>query len=188
MPAVNFFATSTTATASNAACSGRSLGTGRIGYTAIQTTGTGGSGTLTMTGSETNVVHFNLRCTVDADVSWNGGDWTIRFEITAANMNITITEIHICRLNSSNVNQATMGSATGLSISLGSTGVKSQVVTTSAQTPSVGDKVEIMIVMSNGSMNNQSYDFSVNGLTQNSPFTTPETRRKAISMGHPFHL
>lgn len=86
-------------------------------------------------------------------------------------MNLTITEIHICRVDSSCVNQATLGSATGLSISLGSTGVKSQNVTQgSSASPSVGDLVLIVFVGSNGAMSDQNINISPD---QNidSPFT-----------------
>jgi hypothetical protein len=105
-----------------------------------------------------------------AGTSWDGGTWTVRVNVTTANMNLSITAIYICRVDSGCANQATIGSATGLSISLSSTGVKSQTVTGSAQTPGVGDKVVVLIGIANGAMSTQSVVFT-NDQNIDSPFT-----------------
>jgi hypothetical protein len=74
-------------------------------------------------------------------------------------MNLTLSSVFICRVNSADVNQATIGSATGLGISLGTTGVKTVNVTGTAQTPNVGDYINIVMVYTNGAMTSQSFQF-----------------------------
>ena len=93
----------------------------------------------------------------DTGTSGDSGTWTVRLNITTANMNLSIIAIDICRVNSSCVNQESIGSATGLSISLGTTGVKSQNVTGSAVTLAAGDKVVIVFHVANGAMSGQSF-------------------------------
>ena len=106
----------------------------------------------------------------DAGTTGSSGTWTVRLNVTTGNMNLSITAVHICRVNSSGVSQETIGSATGLSISLSSTGVKSQDVTGSAVTLAAGDLVTIVFTVVNGAMSNQSFFWTPN---QNidSPFT-----------------
>lgn len=111
-----------------------------------------------------------FKCVVGAGVSWDAGTWTTRINITTANMNITATAVYICRVDSSGNNQATIGSATGLSISFGSTGVKSQDVTGSGQTPSVGDVVWVVYELTNGAMSAQAFSHTPTQLID-SPFT-----------------
>jgi hypothetical protein len=138
--------------------------------------GTAGSSEVSLgwLSSQTDLGPVGFKITPAAGTTWAAGNWTVRFNVTTANMNITITDIFICRVNSSDVNQATIGSATGLSISLGTTGVKSQVISGSAQSPSVGDVVMVMILGDNGSMSSQVAGFTPN---QNidSPFTGATT-------------
>lgn len=133
--------------------------------------GTAGSTPLTpsVIGAATGWI-TNFQVIIASGTSWNAGTWTWRLNVTSANMNLTITEVYLCRLNSGHVNQATIGSATGLSISLGSTGVKSGTISGAAQTPGAGDFVKFIIVVSNGSMSSQSFTILPN---QNidSPFT-----------------
>lgn len=107
---------------------------------------------------------------VPGTVTGDSGTWTVRLNVTTANMNLSISEIYICRVNSSCVNQETIGSATGLSISLGSTGVKTQTVTGSAVTLGAGDIVTVVFKIVNGAMTDQSFNFTPD---QNidSPFT-----------------
>lgn len=137
--------------------------------------------------SDTNVKTILFQIPVNAGVSWNAGTWTVRFNVTTANMNITVTEIYVCRQTTAGAD-FTIGSATGLSISCGATGVKSQAVTGAAQTPSVGDEVYVVIIASNGSMTAQSFSITPN---QNidSPFTEPDPdpRRKPVNVSQAVH-
>ena len=58
--------------------------------------------------------HWHFECIVPSGATWASGTWTIRFRVSSGNMSLTWDTAHICRVNSSNVNQATIGSATGL--------------------------------------------------------------------------
>lgn len=153
-------------TSSNAFCSSASSGIRSGGPSRLCTVGgTAGSAPVAfgLGGEETNSIFGGagaahagvLELTVPAGASWDAGDWTVRLNVTTTNMNMTITSCAVCRLNSSDVNQATIGETTGLSISLGSSGVKTITVAGSAQTPSVGDKVVILFGGDNSSMSAQ---------------------------------
>jgi hypothetical protein len=84
---------------------------------------------------------------------WAAGDYVVRLNVTSANANITWTGTFICRLNSANVNQATIGSLTGQTTSLSATGVKTHTVSGSAQTPTAGDKIYAVLVFNSGGAN-----------------------------------
>ena len=114
---------------------------------------------------------------IPAGTSGDSGTWTIRLNITTANMNLTVTKIYVCRVNSSCTNQETIGSATGLSISLGTTGVKTQTVSGSAVTLAAGDKVVIVFVLSNGAMSDQIARWG-NDQNIDSPFSVVVDRRQ----------
>lgn len=134
--------------------------------------GTAGTSTpqIAAQSSESNIIGAQFEIQPSASTTWNSGTWTVRINITTANMNLTWTAVYICRVNSSCTNQATIGSATGLNISLGTTGVKSTTVSGSAQTPSAGDIVLVLLLISNGAMSLQTANLTAN---QNidSPFT-----------------
>ena len=152
------------------ACSGLTAGF-PVGYTAINCTvgGTAGTGVDDPTvASSATAAEVALKLDVPAGTSWDAGDYTVRMNVTTANMNLTISSIYLCRVDSACTNQATIGSATGLSISLASTGVVSQVVTGSAQTPSVGDFILIVLGLTNGAMSSQQVVF-----TQDQNIDTP---------------
>lgn len=105
-----------------------------------------------------------------AGTGWAAGTWTVRLNVTTGSAAAcTWTDTYVCRTNSSDVSQATIGSLTGQSIAINTTGVKSMNVTGSAQTPSAGDKVYIVLLFNSPSANQQ---FSVQ-FNQNidSPFT-----------------
>lgn len=174
--AITFTQTDTNSSVCNsstelAACSGR---TGGVNSAKVASVG-GTAGTVavseTAVGSASNVVECGFALTIPAGTTGDSGTWTTRLNITTANMNLTITEIHVCRANSSCTNQESIGSATGLSISLGSTGVKSQNVTGGAVTLAADDLVTVVYVISNGAMTDQTFQYTPN---QNidSPFTT----------------
>lgn len=140
-----------------ASCSGRSTtanGSGLIECTVGGTSG-GVASLPSLQSSESNVQGLSFICIPTAGATGDSGTWTVRVNVTTANMNLTITEVYICRHNSSGVFQEAIGSATGLSISLGTTGVKSQNVTGSAVTLAAGDLAVISISVSNGAMSTQ---------------------------------
>ena len=162
----------------NGACSADSYCTGLIGSMfgtrILATAASGGSsgGTESVRTLEPGTDQFGgfIEITPDAGVTWDAGTWTIRLNVTTSNMNHTWASVHICRVNSSCVNQESLGSASSLGISLGTTGIKSANVTGSAATPGAGDKILIVLGFSTSSMNEQISDYTMN---QNidSPFT-----------------
>lgn len=174
--AINFTQTDTAGDCDAVAayCSGRPVGSVILSSNDRQCTdgGTAGTGSniIQLGGSETDVVGALFTCGVDADVSWDAGNWTVRLNVTSANMNITWSRVAICRVNSSCVNQNSIANVGSLGISLGSTGIKSTTVSGSAQTPSVGDKVVIVFGFTNSSMSSQQFTITPD---QNidSPFT-----------------
>lgn len=137
---------------------------GTSGSTQQTRTVAAGTGTV----GSTRCVYFVCKLSVNSGVVWNSGTWTWRINITTANMNLTITDVFICRVNSSNVSQATIGSTSGLSTSIGSTGVISGTISGSSQTPGVGDYVVLIIAFTNSSMSTQNF-----GVTPNQNIDTP---------------
>src|SRR5574341_118548 len=124
--------------------------------------GTAGSTpvTLGLGGSVVNAGGVAWYCIVASGVTWAAGTWTVRMNVTTANMNMTWTKCFLCRVNSANVNQETLGSVTGLAISLSTTGVKTATITGSAATPSAGDSVAVVIVVDNAAMTAQTFDYT----------------------------
>lgn len=168
---VSFNQTDTTFTNGNsAACSGKAKDP-----TAIQKTatvgGTLGSTPATATADANNKWAVQFKCVVPAGATWNAGTWTWRINVTNANTNITLTDVFICRVNSSNVSQATIGSNSSLAVDFGTTGVKSGTITGLVQTPAVGDYVNIVFVFDKAGMGNESFDITPNQVID-SPITT----------------
>lgn len=134
--------------------------------------GTAGSSPVSVqfTSSATNGFGVLFLCTVPSGSSWDSGTWTVRLNVTTANMNFTWTECYVCRANSSCVSQETLGSNTAVGQSLGTTGVKSTTVSCSAATPAAGDLLTVILIFSNAAMSTQSFSLTPN---QNidSPFT-----------------
>ena len=180
----------------SAACSGTVEKAGCSGRTSSITSavdleclvgGTAGTVPITagITSGGTNLCFVFFACVVPAGTSGDSGTWTTRLNVTTANMNLTVTEIYVCRASSDCTNQETIGSATGLSISLGSTGVKTQTVSGSAVTLSAGDLVTVVYVGTNGAMTDQTIQFTPD---QNidSPFTEPAPDRRQPPVNRSF--
>lgn len=99
-----------------------------------------------------------------ANVDWLAGTLTVPLNITTANANVTLDSCYVCRLNSSNVSQATLGSLTSIGTVMSSTGVQTLNVTVSAQpTAASTDKVYVVIC------------FTTPGTTQNISMTPNQT-------------
>ena len=93
--------------------------------------------------------------------SWEAGDWVVRFNLTTANSLITLQEIHVCRFNSSCVNQGSVGSLTGIGEGWGSTGVKTHTITGSADVGGVFDNAYIIAVFDAGGVHgNQAFSIT----------------------------
>ncbi len=129
------------------------------------------SNPIGMDASASRKIAVGWSYTPGGSVSWNAGTWVVKLEISTANGNCTWTDCFICRTNSSNVNQATIGSATGINQGLGSTGVKtSPSISGAAQTPNAGDKVWIILAFSNTQGTIQTFNYKSSQVIS-SPFT-----------------
>src|SRR5688572_15417660 len=135
--AISYTQTNTAmACAEQAYCTGTVNTTSTLLRKQAQAGGTPGTveTTLLMAGSATARRGVHWEIVPAAGVSWDAGTWTIRFNVTTANMNVVISAIYLCRVSSGCVNQATIGSATGLALSMGTVGVVSQNISGAAQT------------------------------------------------------
>lgn len=128
--------------------------------------------TVTVDSSAADLACAWFELDVSAGVSWDGGTWTVRLNVTTSNHQVALDAIYICRVNSSCTNQATIGSVTALADNLGSTGVRSHNVTGSAQSPSAGDKVIVVLLFDNMQAMPQDIGFTPSEIIT-SPFTPP---------------
>lgn len=171
--ATSFQETDTAVTTALAAfCSALSLSTGTTDAQDASVGGAAGTShsfSVQKSGARAIAVGFELP--VASGSTWAAGTWTVRLNITTANSALTLEDIFICRVNSSGVSQATIGSLSSIAASLGATGVISKSITGAAQTPSAGDKVYIVFSFTNSnSMTTQSAAFTADQLID-SPFT-----------------
>ena len=102
--------------------------------------------------------------------SWPAGLYTVRINITTANVNLAWRETFICRTAGAGVcgNLATVGSLLGQNISLGAVGVKVMTVSGALITPNENDQLYVVCVMSNSAVMSQSAS-----MTPNQLFVTP---------------
>src|SRR4030095_14560349 len=164
------------------ACSGAVLIGGGQEQECLCTVGGTAGGAVVVDGSQFDAgagqagVMFEIAPT---NTIWAAGSWTVRLNVTTLNTTVTWTDTYICRLNSANVSQATIGSLTVQTTSLSTTGVKTHTVTGAAQTPAAGDKVYIVLVF-NCTGANQTLGVTFN---QNidSPFEVPTPLTPAFS-------
>jgi len=173
--AFSYTPTSTAGAAVAAYCSGLTVDSGPIARKAV----TGGTAdtaeTVTIAASATNLIEYGYEIDPTATTVWAGGTWTINLNVTtAAATGTTWSEVYICRLNSSNVNQATIGSNTSVGVSVTSTGNKSTTVTGSAQTPNPGDKVYIVLAFTNSKTSTHTLGVTPAGNDIVSPFIEGE--------------
>jgi hypothetical protein len=151
--ALPFQQTDTADSAPRAAyCSGLSINMDTTGRQASYQ-GTPGTGTygVQLSANAKNLAAYWNQILIPAGTAWNAGIWTISIDVTRGGSGVTLSSAYLCRVNSSNVNQATIGSATGLSIDMSTTGVKTFPIAGTAQTPASGDFVELVIGLSNSS-------------------------------------
>jgi hypothetical protein len=135
--------------------------------------GSAGTSTYTIQTSN-NSTQWGLqhKLTIPSGTTWNAGTWTVKLQVgSTGNNNVTLSHVYICRVNSSNVSQATIGSATpGTTVSANS--LITVNITGSAQTPSSGDYVNIVYVFANTVGTPSTLSFTVKSdQIINSPFT-----------------
>lgn len=134
--------------------------------------------TITIAASQADDNEFSFEWAVPAGYTWGAGNWTINVAFTTGNMDVTWESCFICRVNSSCVNQATIGSATGLGLAT-TTNPQSTVISGSAQTPGAGDKVIITLGFSNA---NTMFSRTV-GITPSQTIASPFTAPSAFNAG-----
>ncbi len=95
------------------------------------------------------------------DTTWETGNYVVRLNVTTAFPNAsTWDSTYVCRCNSAGVNQATVGSLTGQTTDLATTGVKTHTVSGSSQSANAGDRIYIVLVLKQGSQNPQNLSFT----------------------------
>lgn len=139
-----------------AACSGRSLSAGTNGSVHAATDAVPDIGLIncSLPISTSNVILWSIACVVPSGVNQIDAQ-TIAVNWRQASQSggtPTLNEIHLCRLNSGCTNQNSLGSVTGLSTALGSTGLLTQNLSVaSAQTVTPGDVLLFVFVCTNAS-------------------------------------
>ena len=85
------------------------------------------------------------------ETSWAAGTWGINIDITSGNASLILDTIVVCRLNSSDVSQATVGQLLGIGQMMGA-GQSLHNITGAAQgSTGVGDKFVVLIAITNTS-------------------------------------
>lgn len=105
--------------------------------------------TVTMDGDSAghSLINFNSDTTEPNSASWEAGDWTVRIEITTANMNMDIIRIYVCRVNSAGVSQAEIW--VDSTQTFVTTGVKTVTNAGGAQTANATDVIEVVFECAN---------------------------------------
>jgi len=151
--------------AAAAMCSGATLGS----VTAARKATAGGaagstSTTVTIGGLSINraCVFFESAVNEPNQTSWASGNYVIRLNISvAAGALGQWIETWVCRCNSAGTNQATVGSLTGQTTDISTTGVKTHTVSGSAQTANASDQVYFVLVFNrNAAKGGSSFQFT----------------------------
>lgn len=179
---VNYTQTDTFGSSLQSWCSGASVFSADSKVAQDGATAGSASDSVNVSSSAVSELDLGFEITPASGTTWGSGTWTVRLNVTTANMNVTWVAVYICQVDSGDTNKATIGSTTGLSISLGTTGVKSTTVSGSAVTPAANDKVQIVLLFSNGAMSTSTWSQTPN---QNidSPFTASSNKTLAASGG-----
>lgn len=108
---------------------------------------TTGSWAFSQTKNTTRNFEFYSNAGVPNSASWASGNWVVQLNVTTASGQAdTWTATCVLRVNSAGTSQATVGSLTGQSVALNSTGVKSMTISGAAQ-PSASASDRIVVVM-----------------------------------------
>lgn len=136
------------------------------------------AGTVSVASSNSGNSAFDLSFrTADGDPGtaddWAAGNWTVRFNVTTANMNLTWDGLGIAAVDAGETASTSIVSATSLAISCSTTGVKS--TTQSGSAPgSNKDHVQVSCGFSNGAMSTQTLGVTPSELLDG-PFSTAAT-------------
>ncbi len=133
--------------------------------------------TLTCDNNVTDRRGVYFECTPPSDTTWAAGNWTIRFNLTTSDADVTWDSLHICRIDDPGCsNQQTIASESSLGISLATTGVKSHTLAGAASTPSVDDRVMIILGISNSAISGT----HTIGITPDQDISSPYTGGVAL--------
>lgn len=100
------------------------------------------------------------------DYDGASGNWTTRLNVTTANHQITLDEIHICHVDSGYTAKNTLGSLTAIGASLSSTGVQEHVVNQgSGITIAAGDLIIIIYAFDNAQAMPQAIGYTPDQIT-----------------------
>src|SRR5947209_7822804 len=135
-------------------CSGVAVGTAKIIEAEYLGTTTLTTSTFSIAGSVTRV-GLNFECPVPEGFVWNAGPYTCMNNVTTANANLTWSSLYFCRVSSSCVSVATIGSKS-IGIPLDTTGVKSGSIDAGVQYASAGDKIMAVLTINNSAASTQS--------------------------------
>ena len=125
---------------------------GTAGVTAI-------SITLDAVQANIDTIEFESAAGEPNSTSWESGTWTIRIEITTANMNITGWGAKACRRNSAGVPQEGLGSVAGVG-DFATVGVKTATITGSASVGAAAtDQIGIMVTPTNNTAKTQAFAY-----------------------------
>ncbi|MHA1951132.1 MAG: hypothetical protein ACW99G_23075 [Candidatus Thorarchaeota archaeon] len=149
--------TDTVATAgdcsSGVLCSGNSNNTDfNSGSNQAEKGGTAGSTgrVITMDVSAIDLNAVWMECIMPSGYDGATGDWTINLNISAGNHQISLDEIHVCRVNSSCTNQESLASSVGIGQNLQNTGDFGFTVTQSSTSAfAAGDKSVVIFAFDN---------------------------------------
>ena len=124
---------------------------------------------ISIPSSASSGFNLNWQAIPGASVTWDAGNWTVRFNVTTANMNLTWERIQISRYTSACVFQENIMSVTGLAIACSTTGVKSSTQTGTAGTaPAATDYLTVLVGFNNGAMSSQ-----ILGITEDQNIDSP---------------
>lgn len=139
--------------------------------------------TLDVSAADLNAAWMELGNAVSID-TYDGlsGNWTWRINITTSNHQVTLDEVHICRVNSSYVNQETLGSSVGIAANIGATGVQSGTINQGSNTTiTAGDKIIIIFAFDNAQAMTQDFGFTPDQIIT-APGSFPSTGAMPMAM------
>ena len=141
----------------------------------VDSLGAGDGWTVTHNGNGdvTRAVYFETIANEPGETSWPSGTATVRMTVSTGNSNIDWTATHMCRVNSSGVNQETWGSLTGQTTTL-SAGEHSHAVSVSSLgTTATDDHLYIILTFTINGHGNQTVIFDDADSDITTPFPDP---------------
>ncbi len=134
--------TSPSLTSSSLCVTGRTYNTGIQKDATINGTAGSGLNTFGLSNFQTNQVHYQIKVIIPSGTTWNAGTWTVRLDAELDGYT-DIKNIDICRVNSSGVSQATIGTLSMTEAGGAGRTVYTHSISGSSQSPSAGDYVVI---------------------------------------------